>query len=95
MRRVRQRCLTCLVFLDNNCVDDDAAMHVANLLKTDSKIKHLRLDTNGVGDSGVQAIAEALVANSESVLEHLELDANRLAGAVLDTCPWPSRSALT
>ena len=82
------------LFLDNNCVDDDAALHVAQLLKTDTKIKHLRLDTNGVGDSGVQAIAKALVANSESVLEHLELDANpfgqggtRHLSVALQKCP--------
>jgi hypothetical protein len=82
------------LFLDNNCVDDDAALHVAKLLKTDTKIKHLRLDTNGVGDSGVRAIAEALVANSESVLEHLELDANpfgrggtRHLSVALQKCP--------
>jgi hypothetical protein len=82
------------LFLDNNCVDDDAAMHVAALLKTDTKIKHLRLDTNGVGDSGVQAIAKALVANAESVLEHLELDANpfgqggtRHLSVALQKCP--------
>ena len=42
----------------------------------------------------MQAIAEALVANSESVLEHLELDANpfgqggtRHLSAALQKCP--------
>ena len=86
------------LFLDNNCVDDDAAMHVAQLLKTDTKIKHLRLDTNGVGDSGVQAIAEALVANTGSVLEHLELDANQFGqggtrhlSVALQKCPHLTR----
>ena len=86
------------LFLDNNCVDDDAAMHVAALLKTDTKIKHLRLDTNGVGDGGVQAIAEALVANTGSVLEHLELDANQFGqggtrhlSVALAKCPHLTR----
>ena len=86
------------LFLDNNCVDDDAALHVAALLKTDSKIKHLRLDTNGVGDGGVQAIAEALVANAASVPAHPDLDANQFGqggtrhlSVALQKCPHLTR----
>ena len=51
-----------------------------------------------MGDSGVQAIAEALVANAESVLEHLELDANQFGqggtrhlSVALQKCPHLTR----
>ena len=67
------------LFLDNNHLQNDAARHVAKLLRADARLEHLCLDKNAVGDDGVREIAQAVRANAASRLAQLELDANLFA----------------
>ncbi|CAF0913181.1 unnamed protein product [Adineta steineri] len=68
--------LKLLNFSDNNTTDQGAE-YFARMLETNETLTHLWLDTNQIGDQGIQMLADTLMHRNTS-LEQLYLNDNKL-----------------
>ena len=66
-----------LLNLSDNDITDDGAGHLAEILEGNEKLTHICLDTNKIGNQGVDMLADVLTHRNTS-LEQLYLNGNTL-----------------